>query len=232
MKSTLALAILVATSTSALLVTAGAGPIQMKPVDCPQYPLKVGTSWKYIVTSGEQGPAKDEAKKAGTKPETVTIEVEREEPYVRETKNAENKDVKIKYTGFILKSVSGSKVQSDHVVVLEDGVYKILVARTEISPPLCFIKFGLKKLGDTWEVDSKSGDKTVKGTFTFEAEGVKVPAGNFKEAYRISFTNNVVGADRVEVQCWYVEKIGMVKQRVLQKEHWIVLELEEFKAAK
>ena len=155
--------------------------------------------------------------------------MEREEPYFRKKKNAENKDIEVKNTGFILKASSGAKQQRDHVVVLEDGVYKIYVADTQMSPPVCAIKFG--KSGQ-WEVLSKSGNTTVKGTFTLKATAVKVPAGDFKEAYLISFSNNLNDESRVENDCWYVKDVGMVKQRVLQKGHEIVLELEKLEPAK
>ncbi len=229
MKSKSALAIAVAAGTLAILVAASA-PAQPQPqpqlLTTPLFPLKVGTRWTYAVTTGNDLPGKKEAKK------TVTIEVEREEPYLRKKKNAENKDVEIKNTGFILKAVGGAKEQRDHVVVLEDGVYKVFVADTQMSPPLCAIKFGK---GEPWRADSKSGNTTVKGTYTLKATSVKVPYRNFddaKKTFLVSFTNNIIGIDRVEVDCWYVIDIGMVKQRVLEKGHEIVLELEKFEPAK
>lgn len=214
MKTTLTLVI--------LLAAAGSAHAQLQTT--PLYPLKVGTRWTYAVTGGKDD-AKDDAKKS------VTIEVEREEPFVRKKKGADGKDIEFKNTGFILKMTSGAKEQRDHVVVLEDGVYKVRVADTQMKPPLCAIKLG-PDAGKGWEADSKSGNTTVKGSFTVHSANLKVPAGNYEKAFLISFTNNVIGKDRVEVDCWYVLNVGMVKQRVLQKGHETVLELEKYEPAK
>jgi hypothetical protein len=214
MKKTMALAILLA---------AGAGSAQAQLQTTPLYPLKIGTRWTYDVTAGKEAPAKDDVKKI------VTIEVEREEPYSRKKKGADGKDVTVKNTGFILKMTSGAKVTRDHVVVLEDGVYKVHVAGTQINPPLCVIKLGTT---GPWEADSKSGNTTVKGSFSVRAVGVKVPAGTFKDAFLISFNNNINGDDRIEIDSWYVVDVGMVRMRVLQKGHENVLELEKYEPAK
>lgn len=205
----------------AILCAAGAGAARAQLQTTPLYPLKVGSRWTYVVSAGADGPAKEEAKK------TVTIEVEREEPFFRKKIGADKKEVEVKNVGFILKTTSGAKEQRDHVVVLEDGVYKVHVAGTQMTPPLCVIKLG-KGSEKGWEADAKSGNTTVKGTFSVRAASVQVPAGNYPNAILVSFTNNVIGQGRVEVDCWYVADVGMVKQRVLQKGHETVLDLEKY----
>ncbi|HZZ81095.1 MAG TPA: hypothetical protein VFE62_21515, partial [Gemmataceae bacterium] len=99
------------------------------------FPLEVGNRWTYVVHNGTDIDASNKKK-------TVVVEVERREPYE-------------KNVGFILKNTSDAKVTRDHVVVLPDGVYRVHVAETPITPPVCLIKLGDKS--NTWQSNSKSG---------------------------------------------------------------------------
>jgi hypothetical protein len=197
------------------------------PLTTTVFPLSVGSSWTYIVRGGKDSP-KDEKK-------TVEVEIEREEPYLRKKKDGEGKEVERKYVGYIMKMTSGAKTLMDHVVVLEDGVYRIYASKTPIdpptpiSPPLCFIKLVDKTR--TWDVDCKRGNISIKGTYSIEADSVKVPAGKYEKAFLVSYTNNKTGEERIEVQTWYVLDVGMVKQRINERGNEIVLELEKYKIA-
>jgi len=175
------------------------------------FPLKVGHKWTYIVNA-------DPKKK-------VVIEVERMEDYTRKAMK-DDKPIAEKFTGFILKSSSGDKITRDHVVVMENGVYRIHAAGTLINPPLLFFKFGLQK-GETWDLDSTSGNTTIKGTCSIRSDLVQVPYQKKPHnAIIVLFSNNKPGDERHEIEYWFVRNIGMVKQRVELKNHKIVLELE------
>lgn len=175
------------------------------------FPLKVGHTWTYIVNN-------DPKKK-------VVIEVEPTEDYLHKAMKDDKKDEK--FTAFILKSSSGDKVTRDKVVVMENGVYRIHAAGTLINPPLLFFKFGLQKTGETWDLDSTSGNTTIKGTCSIRSDVVKVP---YKKeplnAIRVSFTNNKSGDEQHLIEYWFVTNVGMVKQHVQLKNHDITLELE------
>jgi hypothetical protein len=219
MRITLPLAILL------IGVSAGRGAAQPQLQTTPFYPLEVGARWTYIVT-GSKTPGKDDVKTI------ATIEVERAEPYVRKKPDPDKKkEIDIVNTGFMLKSKSGDNTKEDHVVVLEDGVYKVSVAKTKLTPPICFIKLPPPESG-RWEVDSKSGSATIKGTYTVKAAAVTVPAGAFEQAVLVSFTNGKVGDERVEVDCWYVRDKGMVKQRILEKGAERTLQLQKYERTK
>ncbi|MSQ93349.1 MAG: hypothetical protein EXR98_02195 [Gemmataceae bacterium] len=203
-----------------LVASASMAAAQVPPYDFKYYPLKVGNRWTYLATDLKA----PDAKAAPTR--RVVVEVEREEIYVDKKLNKDGKEVVTKYTGFLVKSTSGGKTTRDHVLVLADGVYRIHAAGTPISPPLPFFKTAGK-----WNADSVSGNTTINGTFTGALNRVNVGKTTY-DAFLVSFRDTKTGDDRVEIDYWFVESIGMVKQRVRAKSHEIVLELEKFDKAK
>ncbi len=204
------------------------------PLIHPLYPLNVGDKWTYRVIDLKAPLVKADAKK------TVVVEVERPEIYGRKNVDKNGKVTVEDKVGFILKSTSGGKTTRDHVIVLEDGIYRIHAAETPMTPPLPFFKLKKKdsegkdialQLGDTWTCNSVSGNTTIKGTFTLKSERINV-LDKTVEAFGVSFNNGKGGKDRVEIDCWFVPNIGLVKQRVLEKEREIGLELESYQKAK
>lgn len=195
----------------------------LKGIDYPLYPLNVGDRWKYRVIDLKAPQPKADPKKK------VVVEVERHQIFTRKvTINA--KETTENKVGFILKSTSGGKTTRDHVIVLEDGIHRIHAAGTPITPPLLFFKQPLKE-GEKWECNSISGNTTIKGTFTWRNERITVPYGPF-DTVVVSFTNNKAGEDRVEIDYWFALNVGMVKQRVREKDREIALELESYVPAK
>jgi hypothetical protein len=201
------------------------------------YPLKVGNRWTYVASDapGNADPKKKDVprKKEGDLNKRVVVEVERAEDFIRKVVKGENA-VEEKIPAFILKSSSGDKVTRDLVAVREDGVHRILLNSAPIEPPLLFFKFGLKKIGETWEVDSKSRTTTLRGTYTITTGTVQVPYKNRAtlDALIVAFSNNKSGTERHEMTWWYVREVGMVKHHLKVNNHESVLELEEFAAAK
>ena len=199
-----------------VLITCASPVLAQAPDWRDYFPLKVGQRWTYIVNAD---PKKE-----------VVIEVERTEDFTRMAMKDDKKNSE-KFTGFILKSSSGDKVTRDHVVVMENGVYRIYAAGTLINPPLLFFKFGLQKVGETWDVDSTSGNITIKGTYSIRRGEVQVPyAKKPLNAIIVSFSNNKPGDERHEIEYWFAKDLGMVKQRVSLKNHHIVLELKSTSA--
>jgi hypothetical protein len=192
-------------------VSTGQGPIRSD-----YYPLEKGHKWTYRVID----PAKGDSKKQ------VVIEVVDTVKYTQKI-TKDGAVTEANFAGFVLQSTSGDKISRTHVFVSADGVHRFHDAGAAIDPPFLFFKFGLKKLGDTWECNSTSGDKTIKGTCTLNQEDVAVPykKGEKLKAITVSFKAD---DGRVEVDYWFVKEIGMVKQRVKGKNLDIVLELEKF----
>ncbi len=182
----------------------------------PYYPLNVGDKWTYRAIDLKAPAAKVD------RFEKVVIEVERQDVY----KYVKDKDEKAENIGYILKNSSGGKTTRDYVIVLSDGVHRIHLAETPITPSLLFFK--IVKGVNSWTVNSKTGNTEIKGMFSVREEKVSVPAGKF-DAFVASFTNEKKDKiERVEVDTWFAMDIGMVKQRTLQKGRETALELESY----
>jgi hypothetical protein len=213
-------ALLAAILVSMLLAWASASSAQV-PEPLAFYPLKVGQKWTYQVTDLKAPQQAPDAKR------NVVIEVEREEPYVRPkmtTKDGKELEEK-KFTGYILKSTSGGKVTRDHVVAMEDGIYRVHAAETQISPPLPFIKWPNIFQAKAWEANATSGNTTIKATFTPKLEDVKLNTGEATKLLTVSYRDHQPGGDRVEIDYYFLPGIGMYQQRVKTKNHEIMLKL-------
>jgi hypothetical protein len=186
------------------------------------YPLEVGHRWTYRMTDLKAPPGQPVQKRQ------VVIEVERTEVYVDKKKD-KGVETTTKYKGFILKMTSGNKSTEDLVVVLPSGIHRVHIGKTPITPPMLFFK-----AAEQWPLDSVSGNKNLKGTFTAKADKVTVLPFSKEPlaAWLVSFNNNEQGEERSEVDCWYVPDVGMVKQRIKGQGQEVILELEKFEKAK
>jgi hypothetical protein len=202
-----------------LLLCASTVAGQPAPLRSSYFPLDVGAKWTYLATD-LRAKAKSDVERR------VVIEVERTELYV-EMKAENMKVVATKYIGYLLKSTSGDKVTRDHVVVLPDGIFRVHAADTPITPPLLFFKLG-KQDTNKWEVNSTSGNTTLHGDFTIGETTVSVPAVKDAKAIQVSYRSKKAGDERVEIDYWFVEKFGMVQQRIRTKSHEVMLKLEKY----
>jgi hypothetical protein len=209
----------------AVLVAAGVVPCQSqekKPAqyDADFYPLREGNQWTYKMTIGDAKEQKKEQK--------VVITAGKPEAYEFKTVK-DKKEFSEIIVRFPLKVVSEAKELVEHVAV-KDGVYRIALAGKDINPPLCFLKLPAKK-GDSWKVDSKSENAPITGTFTCDQEKVKVPFGEFN-TIRVSTPDLQLERDKMAIDYWFAQNVGLVKQRVRVGNNDVLLELEDFKAAK
>jgi hypothetical protein len=183
------------------------------------YPLKEGQRWVYQVSDNK-------AKDARPKEQVVITVADKETfPIKVKTKDVFG-DTKELYVGFKLKIEGGGKVLNEEVLVKEDGVYRVSSAGKTITPPLCFLKAGLKK-GDTWTVDSQSENAVLKGKFDIDEEKVQVAAGSF-DCLVARCDDFQISGQTLQIDAWYAAKVGMVKQRVRIGQHDVTLELEKF----
>ena len=191
------------------------------------YPLKIGTRWTYRVYDKKAQQTKTDPVRK------VEVSVEREEFY---TENRLDKDGKMKlekYPGYILKSTSGSKSTLDHVIVTRQGFLRVHTAGTPLTPPLLFLKLDLDKGQKSWEWPSTSGNTTINGTFTVSADTIRVLAfKDPKSAVLVSYRDQQAKEKQVEIDFWFVQGVGMVKQRIRERTHDIELELEKYEPAK
>jgi hypothetical protein len=199
----------IALALLALGTTLTAGRAEDRLTDSPWYPLAVGTTWTY---------------KAG--PEHYEMRVSKHEK-VGNTLTARVEMVK-----------NGKVTAVEHIGLTDKGVCRFDLAlmkgdepQTETPvPPVLLIKVAPKK-GDTFTVDSNSGNKTYKGTFKIDEESVTVPANTYKS---MRVTSKDLQADGLNptVSSWYAEGVGMVKQVISEGGQTITIELEKFTAGK
>jgi hypothetical protein len=107
--------------------------------------------------------------------------------------------------------VNGKVVASELYAFKPDGVYRVKVKEDKIDPPVAVLKLPVKK-DAAWEVNSKVGTQTVKGTFKVKAEAddVDTPAGKFK-AVLVEGTDMDVAGTKTTVRTWFVKDKGVVK---------------------
>ncbi len=191
------------------------------------YPLKVGTRWTYRVHDKKAEPNK------ALPIRRVVIAVEREEVYAEKKLEKDGKEKLEKYVGYILKSTSGSKSTLDHVVVTRQGVLKVHTAGTPLTPPLLFLKFDLVKGQKSWDWHSTSGNTTLKGTFNLSVGDVKILASKDPvNAVLVAYRDHQPKEKQVEIDYWFAQGIGMIKQRVREQNHEIEIELEKYEPVK
>jgi len=186
---------------AAFVLAAPSGQSQQKDVDF--FPLKIGSKWHYK-----------------SRDEKVVVEVAKAETLeiIRDKKKG-----KEKVPGVTLKITSAGRELTEQVAVLDDGVYRFAVAGKEITPPLCILKFPIKK-GDTWPVDSVCNEQPIKGVFTSNEAEITVPA--FKNAFRAVTTS--FKDPKMTFEYFFAPGYGIVKQRIEIGGSKLLLELEKY----
>lgn len=186
------------------------------------YPLKEGMRWTYQVTDNKAKEAMKKHQVVITVGERDVFKVNKEDPKLGKL------SVPMPYVGFKLKIAGGGKTHEEQVVVLEDGVYKLMTAGKQIEPPLCFLKLGPPKddaKKNEWQVDSQSENAVLKGRLWAEPEKVQVPAGVY-DAIAVRCRDFQIGGQELNIDAWYAPNVGMVKQHVRIANHDVMLELE------
>jgi hypothetical protein len=126
----------------------------------------------------------------------------------------------------------GKVLAYEDVGVTNEGVSRFAFDGKEAKPPITFLKPGAKK-GQTWKVESKVGDQTVKGTFKQgEAEVVKVPAGTYKKVLTVTSEGLEVNGIKTKLVYYFAEDVGLVKLEWGEGKSRVVIELEKYTAGK
>jgi len=83
-----------------------------------------------------------------------------------------------------------------------------------------------------WKVKCKLADKDLEGTFIKSEEDVKVPAGTYKKAVKVTAKNLKVNGVDLSISYWFVSGVGMVKQEAEMAGSKVVIELERIELPK
>jgi hypothetical protein len=167
----------------------------------PYYPLEVGNSWHY---------------KAGDNRFILRI--------------AKHEKVGDTLCARVEMITEGKPISFEHLGMTKEGIARFSFEGKEAKPPVVFLKLAPKK-GDTWKVDSKVGEETLKGTFEIGEDNVTVPSGIFKVITAISKDLDANGM-KINFTYYFAEKVGMVKQVIEVSGQKVVIELEKFEPAK
>lgn len=175
-----------------------------RPAGPEYFPVQVGNAWHYAVEVDGQA-------KGNVISKIAKIEKIDDQALIR------------------LESIAGGKVvNSEHMRVEETGLFRCRFNGIEATPPVCVIKFPVKK-EDMWNIESTLGAEKVTGTCRQDMDEITVPAGQFKTVRIMMEASS--GSQQVETTYWYAEKVGMVQQTMKLNGISVMLKLEKFEQA-
>jgi len=127
-------------------------------------------------------------------------------------------------------SINGKFAAHEHLAVRQDGIYRVSIAGERVTPPLCILKYPVRK-GAQWEVASVVKDVKIAGQFVIGQETVTVPAGQFQAiSVRGSQFESEDGA--LDFTYYFVPGMGKVKQVIATSGKSMELVLKEYQPAK
>lgn len=164
------------------------------------FPLEVGSRWTYAA-----GPYELEE-------EVTQIDVVDGEPCAR-----------------VETRVNGKAVAYEHLAHRADGIYRVTIGGERVVPPLCFLKFPVKRQ-TPWQVTSEVGGEQISGQFTADVTRLKVPAGEY-QAVVVHGTNFQSETGPLEFKYYFAPGIGKVKQVISASGKSAELELKKYQPA-
>jgi hypothetical protein len=122
---------------------------------------------------------------------------------------------------------------SEVYVIRTDGVYRTKVKDDKLDPPIKVLPLPLKK-DTSWDVNSKLGTQTIKGTLKVknDKEEITLPAGKFTTVF-VEGENMDIAGSKTTVRIWFAKERGIVKEEFLmQGGEKVLLELKDFNEPK
>ncbi len=200
----------------AAVVLFGGVLLAQPPKDAPAdsfFPLKLKSKWTYKVGDNEVTVSVVKTEKVGT-----------EEHFQVDT--------------FVGKDAKpGEAKTSEWYVVRADGVYRTKVKDDKLDPYIKVLALPVKT-GATWDVNSKLGTQTVKGTLKVisDKEKITIKGPNGEIPYDTVFVEgkdmDIAGA-KTTVRVWFAKNHGIVKEEfILQGGEKVLLELSKYEEGK
>jgi len=127
-------------------------------------------------------------------------------------------------------TMNGEVAATEHLAATDKGIFRHRVNGIVLSPPVCFLKYPLKK-NETWETASTIANEQlkIKGK-VIDTEEVTVPAGTYK-AFRVEIETSAAGISSTTT-FWLAPDVGVVKQSTENAGKTLTAELEKFEAGK
>jgi hypothetical protein len=123
--------------------------------------------------------------------------------------------------------VNGKSVASEMIQVKDDGIYRTAINGQKPDKPVKILQLPPKP-NDSWEVDSKIQNQTIKGKFVVGEEKIKA-AGKDWSAIVVKGENFSIAGMDTKVTYWFVDGVGIAKLAFELGGMKADLELEEFK---
>jgi hypothetical protein len=186
--------------------------------------------------AGDKGD-KDKAEKM---PETPYYPLKKDTAWVYA---AEGKKINVKVTAHekvgdllcakVETDMGGGVVNIEHLMVKDDGVYRVSVNGEQIKPPYLVLKLP-PKMGDSWSVEAKTKGFDITGKLDNAGEQKIKAGGKEYSAWLVKSADLKMGGKAAVVETWYAKDVGMVKLHFnLPAEKWDrVVELESYTAGK
>jgi hypothetical protein len=155
-----------------------------EPAGAEYYPLKAGTEWRYHFDAD------------------------------RVTKTFEARITKIEeidglHLARVDAEVNGAVVATEHLRVTDEGVFRCRYNGSEVTPPVCILKFPIKD-GDSWQSENRVGNQEFAVRSTVSHEAVEVPYGKYEAVKVVVATEQ--GGQAITSTYWFAPGIGNVKQ--------------------
>lgn len=128
---------------------------------------------------------------------------------------------------FQFDTVVGKEAKtSEMFVVRADGVYRTKVKDDKLDPYVKILPLPVKE-GTSWDVNSKLGTQTVKGTLKVvkDKEKIKIQGTDFETVVVEGKDLDIAGA-KTSVKIWFAKGVGIVREEFkLQTGDTVTLEL-------
>jgi hypothetical protein len=131
---------------------------------------------------------------------------------------------------YTLETVVGKDAKTSEVIVVRsDGVYRTKVKEEKLDPAVKILPLPPKK-DVTWEVNSKLGAQTVKGTLKVADDKETITIlGTKYDTIRVEGKDIDVAGAKTSVKTWYAKDKGIVKvEFVLQTGDKVTEELKSY----
>lgn len=119
---------------------------------------------------------------------------------------------------------------SEWCVVRADGVYRVKVKDDAVEPAIKVLPLPVKK-DATWDINSKLGAQTIKGTMKVKNDKEKLTIGTatYDNVVLVEGENLDVSGAKTTVRVWFAKDKGIVKEEfVLQGGEKVTIELKEY----
>jgi hypothetical protein len=126
---------------------------------------------------------------------------------------------------------------TETVVVRGDGVYRTKVKEDKLEPAIKVLPVPVKK-DASWDINSKLGTQTIKGTLKVKNDKEKItvkgPSGDVTyETVFVEGENMDIAGAKATMRIWFAKNYGIVKEEVMiQGQDKVLLELFKYEEGK